>query len=245
MKTRSSTLFHFTKSEEILFQIFRNGFWPRYCLEDITWHGYQNIRYTAFPMACFCDIPLGRISEHVKFYGSYGIGLSKDWAEKNNMNPLLYISPGSNLSHTITEMVRHAISNSDDSKYKLRDHAKHLFAHIKPTTGNMLVDGQPVSKTFYQESEWRFVPKHADIALNLRLEDYNDQENLKVKNEETRKYCSLKFLSNEVAFVFVPKDSDIPNVINFMQLELDHYPNADLKVLFSRVISIESINRNI
>jgi len=39
MKPRSSTLFHFTKNEEILFDIMENGFWPRYCLEDIQWQG--------------------------------------------------------------------------------------------------------------------------------------------------------------------------------------------------------------
>ena len=245
METRSNTLFHFTTSEEILFEIFRTGFWPRYCLEDITWHGYQNIRYAAFPIVCFCDIPLGRISEHIDFYGSYGIGLSKEWALKNNMNPLFYVSPGSNLSHTITEIVRNSISNPDVPKDKLRNFSRHLFAHIKPTIGNMLVKGELITKTFYQESEWRYVPQHPDIALFLKDEDYSDHKNLLARNKETKKYCSLKFLPNEVSFVFVPKDSDIPNIINFMQNELDHYPSADLKVLFSRVISIESINNNI
>jgi hypothetical protein len=245
METRSNSLFHFTKSEEILYQIFKHGFWPRYCLEDISWQGYEGFEYVAFPMVCFCDIPIARISEHIDFYGSYGIGLSKNWAEKNNMNPLLYISPGSDLSHTITKTVSLAMKSPQDSKDMSKRHATHFFAHIKPTSGTIMIDGKPVSKVFYQESEWRYIPRQENIPLSLLLEDYNDQENLIEKNEETRKNCMVKFLPNDVSFVFVPKDSDIPNIINFMQSELDHYPSADLKVLFSRVISIESVNENI
>ncbi len=103
MKPRSSTLFHFTKHESSFFSILKNGFWAKYCLEDIQWQN-GGVDFVAFPMVCFCDIPLGRISEHVDFYGSYGIGLTKEWAKKNNLNPVAYLSSGSHLINSINEI---------------------------------------------------------------------------------------------------------------------------------------------
>jgi hypothetical protein len=76
MKPKSHTLFHFTKNVEFVKNILLDGFWPRYCLEDLSWYVFD-VGYVAFPMVCFCDIPLSRINEHVGFYGEYGIGVTK------------------------------------------------------------------------------------------------------------------------------------------------------------------------
>jgi hypothetical protein len=242
MRPRSSTLFHFTKSEDILFDILEYGFWPRYCLEDIQWQNI-GIDFVAFPMVCFCDIPLARISEHVGFYGSYGIGLSRSWAEKNNLNPLLYVSSGSGLNRAINNIFARTLelSTKDDNP---ADDARFIVAHSKPTTGQIIIDGKGVEKEFYQESEWRYVPSHEEIANYIVRDFHEDATYLEEQHTRTKKFASLKFLPSDVAYIFVPRDSDIPNVINFIQSRLDHYPNADLKVLFSRVTSLESIKRD-
>lgn len=244
MRPRSNTLFHFTKSEDVLFDIMKNGFWPRYCLEDIQWQGIDGLDFVSFPMVCFCDIPLARISDHIGFYGSYGIGLSKDWAERNNLNPLMYVSAGSGLSGCVSKIMLKTIEFADGDKHPVDD-VRYLIAHSKPTVGRMMVDGEPVKKEFYQESEWRYVPVHPEIKNYLRIETFDDKALLDDEHQKTRKHVRLKFLPSDVTYVFVPKDSDIPNVINFIQNSLDHFPSADLKVLFSRVISIETINRDI
>ncbi len=90
MKPRSDNLFHFTKSIDILESILKNGFYARYCLEDIRWLNSNEDKFIAFPMVCFCDIPLSRATEHTEFYGSYGLGLTKDWGIRNNLNPVVY-----------------------------------------------------------------------------------------------------------------------------------------------------------
>lgn len=244
MRPRSNTLFHFTKSEQILFDILENGFWPRYCLEDVQWQGFDGFNFVAFPMVCFCDIPLARILDHVDFYGSYGIGLTKEWAEKNNLNPLMYASAGSGLSNCVSRIMLQTI-DSAKGKEEPVNNVRYLIAHTKPTIGKMIIDSNPVEKDFYQESEWRYVPIHKQVKTHLRQEAFEDKDSLELEHGKTKEYVSLKFLPSDVSYIFVPRDSDIPNIINFMQSHLDHYPNADLKVLYSRVISIESINRDI
>lgn len=41
-------------------------------------------------MVCFCDIPLSEINLHTKKFGKYGIGVSKEWAGKQNITPVVY-----------------------------------------------------------------------------------------------------------------------------------------------------------
>jgi hypothetical protein len=137
MRPRSQSLFHFTNQAESLFDILKAGFWPKYCLEDIGWQNFEKFDYIAFPMVCFCDIPLSRIAEHTGYYGSYGIGLEKEWAEKNALNPVLYISSKSGLRDSILksmDFAAEATKNSDeiDSNNQL-DESRFLVSHIKPT----------------------------------------------------------------------------------------------------------------
>jgi len=243
MRPKSHTLFHFTKSSETLKQILKNGFWPRYCLEDTQWLGYQKYEYIAYPMVCFCDIPLSRISEHINFYGEFGIGLTRQWAHLNGLNPILYVAGDNHIGATFRGLNDHANKLTEQEQ---QDQAKvtmrYLIAHTKPTSGRMVIEGRPVEKEFYQESEWRYVPKHVDIKEYLKKPEFENSTELESANLLTNKHCIIKFSPSDIRYIFVKSDSDIPGLINFLQTELDHLPSADLKILMSRVISLESLS---
>ena len=246
MNPKSHTLFRFTKSADVLKLIMKNGFWPRYCLEDVEWLGYDGFDFIAYPMVCFCDIPLSRAQEHVKFYGEYGIGLTKEWAESNKITPILYVSSNNNLKKTFRKIVDNTYYISDDDKKeKAKQNVRYLLAHSKPTEGNMVVAGSVVAKEFYQESEWRYVPENAIIKDYLKKTEFDDDNILKSNNELTFQSSIIKFTPKDVKYIFVKSDSDIPEIINFIQAELDGFPNADIKVLMSRVTSLESIQRDL
>ncbi|BAX62529.1 abortive infection system antitoxin AbiGi family protein [Burkholderia stabilis] len=246
MKPKSNTLFHFTKSLETLRLILLNGFWPRYCLEDVSWIGYDKYDYIAYPMVCFCDIPLSRISEHVDFYGNFGIGLTRQWGEANGLNPILYVSGENNVTATFRSLNDHS---NKLPKGEHREAAKvsmrYLLAHSKPTEGKMVIDAKPVEKTFYQESEWRYVPVHPEIDEYLFSKNFSDSANLDNSNSKTKDHCLLKFGPKDIKYIFVKSDSDIPEIINFIQTNLDQYPGADQKVLMSRVVSLESLSADL
>lgn len=63
--------------------------------------------FVAFPMVCFCDIPLSRIDEHIGFYGRFGIGMTRKWAEQNGLNPVLYASGSNNLTKELLALNSH------------------------------------------------------------------------------------------------------------------------------------------
>lgn len=104
----------------------------------------------------------------------------------------------------------------------------------------MVVAGTPVSKDFYQECEWRFIPQHPEITSYLRRDEFNDEAKLRAENAKTLKLSLLKFELSDVKYIFVEKDSDIPDIMNFIQAELDGHMASALKILSSRVLSLES-----
>ena len=246
MNPKSNTLFHFTKSRETLKKILKNGFWPRYCLEDVRWLGYDEHDFVAYPMVCFCDIPLSRISDHVGFYGEFGIGLTKQWAQTNGLNPVFYVSEGNNVSLSFNELSKHTAKlqtgKQQEESYLT---TRYLLAHSKPTEGRMVIDGQPVEKMFYQESEWRYVPKHEKIESYLKKSQFDDIPTLESANKGTKKHCVIGFGPKDIRYLFVKSDADIPDIVTFIQGELDHFTGADQKILMSRVVSLESLSSDL
>ncbi|SFU26698.1 abortive infection system antitoxin AbiGi family protein [Paraburkholderia aspalathi] len=243
MQPKSNTLFHFTKSQETLKLILLNGFWPRYCLEHISWLGLDDHDYIAFPMTCFCDIPLSRISEHVGFYGQFGIGVTRQWAEMNNLNPVIYVAGENGITASFRDlMLQGEQHSSEDLQKEAKISLRYIFAHAKPTVGNMVIDGEPIEKHFYQESEWRHVPKSSNINEYLIKSNFEDKNKLFKANNKTKENCMLEFGPRDIRYIFVKSDSDIPEIINFIQKDLDRHPLNDLKILMSRVVSLESMS---
>jgi hypothetical protein len=90
----SNTLFYFTTSADNIIHIIKKGFMPRFCLEEFgseIFTGITDKIEQAIPMTCFCDLPLSMIDTHLDFYGSYGIGLSKEWGQENGLTSITYI----------------------------------------------------------------------------------------------------------------------------------------------------------
>jgi hypothetical protein len=242
MSPKSSTLFHFTRNVSVLESILVEGFWPRYCLEDVSRLSANEYDFISFPMVCFCDIPLSRIEEHVDFYGRFGIGMSRKWAEQNGLNPILYVSGSNNLSSELLQLNVHANELKDEKRDAAKQTMRYIFAHVKPTTGAMVVNGVPVQKNFYQECEWRYVPKSTDLTPYLSKAKHEDSDILASENGKTRAHCLLKFEPADVKYIFVESDSDIPRIVDFIQSKLDAHSFAAVKILSSRVLSLESLH---
>ncbi|AOX08608.1 hypothetical protein D3C76_899700 [compost metagenome] len=245
MHPKSNTLFHFTKSSDTLKHVLKSGFWPRYCPEDVSWVGYEEFDYIAYPMVCFCEIPLSRLTEHVGFYGSFGLGLTREWAAKNGLNPVFYTSPGSPMATSFKSFNELANRVVKPVSTELKTLMRSYLSFSKPTAGTMIIDSKPIDKAFYQESEWRYVAQGDGVKQYLLAQEFSDPEIRDGHNKVTYERCLLKFTPADIKYIFVREDSDIPDIVNFIQTELDAYPGADLKILMSRVTSLESIRQDL
>jgi hypothetical protein len=104
MLVTSDALFHFTSSLELLKSILTQKFKITYCHETYTLDGQEHDYY--YPMVSFCDIPLSAARKQMSTYGSYAIGLNKNWAIKHNLNPVIYIDQNSEIGKDINTTLK-------------------------------------------------------------------------------------------------------------------------------------------
>jgi hypothetical protein len=195
--------------------------------------------YISFPMSCFCDIPLSRLSEHTDFYGQYGIGLTKEWGITNKLNPVVYCPPDGHIQLLARSLLDWKPDN-DEEKKKIHLHFFRLLSLIKPIIGKMVVSGKIIEKEFYQENEWRFVPDVDHVHMGINEFDKNKAHD----NELIEKYA-LQLTPSDIKYIFVPSDSDIPSLVDFINENLGQFPLNDLKILQSRIVSLDTLNADI
>lgn len=230
MPISSSTLFHFTNKLDTLKSILKDkSFWAKYCVE----HGW-NIQI-AIPMTCFCDIPLSQTKEHIDRYGSYGLGLSKEWAINKGVAPVFYST-----SHTISMLSFVTRGNDISRQEKIRT----LMSRIKPCFGkNKGKDNQQEEDyNYYNEREWRFVPNLEDkkkqcikVTDNMVLEELSEE----TEKDEYR----LSFEYSDIKYLFVATEDDRLALLKFID-EIEKDDNQKI-LLKSKIMTEEQIRNDL
>lgn len=139
IEPNSSSLFHFTKSVEILYNIILTGFKVSYSKEifltELIDKKYENIKSPYFirirgdidsftptmldiPMVCFCDIPLESSETHRNNFGKYGIGLSQEWAYSKGLNLINYLSRNSDLAKDFENLELKNLNKKPDEYFE-------------------------------------------------------------------------------------------------------------------------------
>lgn len=169
-----SSLFHFTKSLDILKLILSNGLRFSYCKEvfpgslspatsddKFSWlERTMTDTYVGIPMICFCDISISRVEKHTESYGNYGMGFDKnklagDYNYKGvfELNPVWYI-----YSNSITSLFESLCNITGSIDKNKQNELYRVLGFCKP------YDNRIASKykgenyhCFYDENEWRIV----------------------------------------------------------------------------------------
>ena len=206
----ADTFFHFVDKPKFLNQIiFDKKFYARYSEENFRDFNID-IDRALVAMKCFCDIPLHRVKEHKDEYGSYCIGMTKEWGLKVGLQPVLYYNAESEYPKIVNKSFITALNyeENDDSinmtevlNYNLK-FQKSVYGHDRKTKK---------AKDFTDEKEWRYVPKLSDdldiseVVINetilnndLLKESYN-----KVLKEQD---CFLSFDYDDIKYIFVKTD---------------------------------------
>lgn len=174
MALSASSLFHFTSDKASLFGILEQNFKVYACKESIVFgKGVNEIRV---PMVSFCDIPLSQIKDHISKYGKYGIGLTKEWGIRNGLNPVLYLSKGSNVSLSYLRALSHFVQGDVNNTPELTGEQKLLLdvvRYIKNYEGRLERKGSTIESYRYSdEREWRYAPPIDDDRLMLSFEEW-------------------------------------------------------------------------
>ena len=248
----SNTLFHFTSERKYLLSILQNNFQSRYCFEILSgamaktklpdwWN-------RAIPMTCFCDLTLSNTSKHLETYGNYGIGLTKEWGQRNGITPVLYVHEDSPLIECVKvsvaaleqSLIRSMNGNDDDVLNRIADGLKSLIDFTKPYVGNFKRRGKIVKDVrFYDEREWRYVPQNAPVLTET---DIKNATLLKNVTDEVWKTSTLEFSPDDVKYIIVEKDSEILDMYKEIKnIKSPKYSDDEIKKLQTRIISAEQI----
>ena len=200
-----------------------------------------SLDHIGYPMVCFCDIPISRLSEHTTFYGEYGLGLTKEWGLKNGLEPVIYSTRAgiaTRVFECLDKLTDADIGEHGDEVLRIWND---LLPRIKPLNGKMVIGGEFVDKEFYQENEWRYVPD----AFHMAFEDKDEFERKRAQyNEEVRGY-TLGLTPSDVVYIFVKNENEIPVVFDFIQNQMGQFPLNDIKILSSRITSLEALSRDL
>ncbi len=252
----SNTLFHFTNSADKIISIIKNGFAPKFCLEELGYEMFFDMKdkspsESAVPMTCFCDLPLSKIDNHLEFYGSYGIGLSKEWGKQKGLTPLTYIHDNStqiNYLKQLGNLIGGAFSGTDmfDKLPMEKNPLVALFelsGFYKPYNGQMWRINKYVDKRFYDEREWRYVPFINDKDGHYRLskEEFLNEIKRASANDTIAKNFSLEFKCKDVKYIIVNKEAEMIALFDALDSMSDTFTENEIKILKTKIISTEQI----
>lgn len=229
----SNSLFHFTKKYEYLTSILEIGFLPRYVIEDYT-SLESVIPKLAIPMVCFCDIPLTHTLEHTDHYGKYGIGLSKDWANSKDINPVAYLTTRAKIKDFYDDLFMQ--SNKDNGFSNL---VFEIIKYLKPYQGE---SGNGIMKVFYNEKEWRYIFRGKNIEEFRDLLHEHEFEQIRDYNFMVEPY-PLNVSPSDIRYLIVDKRDEVFKLSEFI-FNSKRFSKKDRYKLMSCIISIEDIKED-
>jgi hypothetical protein len=243
MPLSANTLIHFTKRKSFLKNILEGDFRIFYCKETIQFDQSPKIVYV--PMVSFCDIPLSEIKEHMSKYGSYGIGMTKEWAYQQKMNPVLYVAGNSSLSSSYMGTLRGFFGESSWKENTKKEHLEliDIIRYIKNYEGDLNRKGKITENyRFSDEREWRYVPSLSDTYPFFLSERAFLENGGKDFFNEIISNLRLEFTLDDIKYIIIKKESEIDEFIKHIRrVKGKNYSSGDIERLTTRILTSEQI----
>lgn len=253
MNISSTSLFHFTSKFDTLVAILESDFMCQYSTEKflgiVTNDQIPDLNKGVL-MVCFCDIPLSNIDRHIEIYGSYSIGLTKDWAFKKKINPVIYCYPNSDISDAMFNLSRKLIkAESVEESHINFHHFANIIQYVKPYSGDFVKSGKVYNSVrFYNEREWRYIPKLKALPQNswLKINENNEDQLVEINKyilEKEFEQTKLKFNAEDIKYIIVKTEEEIPKMIETLSsMKTNKYSAKEIQFLMTKITSIEQIS---
>jgi hypothetical protein len=258
-------LFHFC-GKEAMFGILQNTFRVSYAREKII--GTTRLREIGVPMVSFCDLKLSEVSSHMNKYGHYGIGLTKEWANRNGLNPVLYISQHSPFTDGLIKGLdgihahRRKFEENGDYNELTTDYMNifNTYRYVKNYEAPLQRKGhEKIEKyRFADEREWRYVPPLDNSSLSNSLDNRSNSSitpfvpisSIKTEKQKSElnfsiSHIGLHFEPEDIRYLIVERDEEISELINHLVLVKERFNPQVLDRLKSRILTAEQINLDI
>jgi len=207
-------------------------------------------------MVSFCDLKLSEITSHMSKYGNYGIGLTKEWANKNGLNPVLYISQYSPFTDGLLSGLnsihahRRKLEKSGGSEGLTTDYMNiyNTYRYVKNYEAPLHRKGHPKIEKyrFADEREWRYVPPLG----NKNLQPFVALDTIKTEKKKTNLNNSIRnvmlpFEPEDIRYLIVERDDEISELIDHLMRKKQRFNDNTLNRLKSRILTSEQIKLDI
>jgi hypothetical protein len=243
MPLSTNSIIHYTKYLDNLLGIIKEGFGIKYCAERLKAES-STASAAAHPMISFCDIPLSQTLSHVNAYGHYAIGLSKDWAVKMHVNPVLYLEINSSVTQTLSSLLKDRRKKTGNNlTEKQKTDILRIKCFTKNYSGQLKRKGKTINDyKFYDEREWRLVPSKEQLGKAAFSVDYAKYKNKKDDYNEKIKDLRFNFSHQDISYIIVATTEEIPKVIAGLRERFGKSLKGDeLDLLISKICSIGQI----
>jgi hypothetical protein len=247
----TNCVFHFTSEFKTLFKILsERSFNYSYSREFILANTEREI---GVPCVCFSSRPLSKI-RYMASYGKWGIGLSKDWARRQQLNPVFYLEPKSKTVEIFNESFDKI--TKEISKYETLDKSEHLpdpiiayMLNVSSLLFNCKISIGPnkkVNKTnypFLEEREWRSYLDLRDFDgkwEKIITEVGNDWETKKLELNESISKFKLEFQLEDIEFIIA---NDVEKLISKINISnsFTKENGSKIDILKTKIISYKNL----
>lgn len=241
-------LFHFTGSLGLRGIISERRFRLAYAKEKI--ENNSTTRTFGVPQVSFCDLRLSELPVHMKKYGKFGIGLSKEWALRSGLNPVAYVNKSSeftnNLLSGIDTLFKHLETIDDHIESKELNSAYmkifNVIRHIKNYEGELIRNNKNMgSYRFADEREWRYVPSLNSNSFPVQPENRIDTREKKKALAELALPLALPYAAKDIAYIIVPAEKNIQPIKRLIHNCFED-DAATMEHLLARILTAEQIS---
>lgn len=245
-------LFHFT-SKEGLEGILKDTFSVSYAREKIVGKGKST--EFAVPMVSFCDLRVSELKEHMGKYGSYGIGLTKEWANKQGLNPVFYVSKHSPYAGDFIKAIEDLYSQVNDTNKIDETFAAentymnilNTYRYIKNYEGKLTRSNGKTTRNyrFADEREWRYIPPLDSTDFPFVSVDKIPTAEEKKQFNQLVSHIKLSFQPEDIKYLIIESDDEIIDLIHHLENVKGRFDDQTRRRLASRILTAEQINSDI
>jgi len=245
-------LFHFT-TRKGLFGILKNNFFLSYARERI--EGQNHSAEFGIPMVSFCDLRLSELKDHMDKYGPYGIGLSKEWANRQDLNPVFYANKRSNFTRDFMAAVQavyrtlESINDIDELKHAQSGYMGVLNAYrfMKNYEGTLTRSNGEVVQDyrFADEREWRYVPTQAEFEPGFVPPGLMATPSQKSQLNEAARSHRHEFDPDDIRYLIVKTEKERLDLLDHVELVKSRFNLDKRRRLASRVLTAEQIQSDV
>jgi Putative abortive phage resistance protein AbiGi, antitoxin len=244
-------LFHFT-SKQGLIGILEEDFKVSYARERIV--GIKKSTEFAVPIVSFCDLRLSELKAHMGKYGNYGIGLTKEWANRSGLNPVLYMSKHCSSTAAFIHAVE-ALHSHLKAKHEHEPNIKvstgymdilNLYRYMKNYEGDLTRNGKTARNyRFADEREWRYVPPIAgDVWSFVPLSMVKTPAQKAALNAALASR-TLTFRPADIRYLIVKTDADRAALLDQLESVDSRFDEPTRRRLANRVLTAKQIANDV